>query len=327
MLNEMSNQTPDTLERAFAAAFGGDVVLSEALYQNMALPDSTYLGTRLTKKMLVDSAAHNGNPLSAQEKQLVSDVIQSVEWRYTLKPDTINIAPLITEQVEYPEIAIVHLLLKPQPEISDKALFANFTKLAKLLHKLIPYPLLLVAEHNGAMALSLADKRINQADKTKLVIKHCYCTPWFALNISNNPNRLTANQQAFLLDFSLKNASSINYYALYQDLVAMLISLEASQVIGSYQAKNHLLSHLVSDLVGDDQSPAYLGNVTPSDADATDKTNSEKTALLKQLESTEAELNAIRNKLKKETQMNNKMHLNVEARKLKLTIADIKAQL
>ncbi|ALZ82494.1 hypothetical protein AhyD4_23040 (plasmid) [Aeromonas hydrophila] len=327
MLNEMNNQTPDTLDQAFEAIFSDDVTLSEALYQNMALPDSAYLGTRLTKKMLIDSAARNGNPLTAQEKQLISDVIQSVEWRYTLKPDTINIAPLVTEQVEYPEIAIVHLLLKPQHEVSDKALFASFTKLAKLLHKLIPYPLLLVAEHNGAVALSLADKRINQADKTKLVIEHCYCTPWFALNTANNPNRLTANQQAFLLDFSLKNASSIHYYALYQDLIAMLIALETSQVTGCYQAKSQVIRHLVSRLVGDGQSSAHLGNVMPGGVDAADKSNSEKTALLKQLESTEAELNAIRNKLKKETQMNNKMRLNVEARKLKLTIADIKARL
>ena len=327
MLNQMNNQSPDTLEQAFAAVFGGSITPSEALYQNMALPDSAYLGTRLTKKMLIDSAAHNGSPLTPQEKQLISDVIQSVEWRYTLKPDTINIAPLITEQVEYPEIAIVHLLLKPQHEVSDKALFASFTKLAKLLHKLIPYPLLLVAEYNGAMALSLADKRINQADKTKLVIEHCYCTPWFALNTANNPNRLTANQQAFLLDFSLKNASSIHYYALYQDLIAMLIALETSQVTGSYQAKSQVIRHLVSRLVGDGQSSAHLGNVTPGGVDGADRSNSEKTALLKQLESTEAELNAIRNKLKKETQMNNKMRLNIEAKKLKLTIADIKARL
>ena len=58
-----------------------------------------------------------------------------------------------------------------------------------------------------------------------------------------------------------------------------------------------------------------------------DQSNSEKVALLKQLASLEAELNAIRNKLKKETQMNIKMQLNVEARQLKLMMADIKAQL
>lgn len=311
----MNTELLNTLDQAFATAFGGESTLSEALYYNMALPESAYLGTRLTKKMLIDSASHNDNPLSAQEKQLISDVIQSVEWRYTLKPDTINIAPLMTDQVEYPEIAIVHLLLKPQHEVSDKALFDRFTRLAKLLHKLIPYPLIIVAEHNQAMALSLADKRINQADKTKLVIEHCYCTPWFVLD---HTSQLTVNQKAFLLDFSLKNASSINYHALYQDLIAMLIALETSQVTGSYQPKSQELGCLLS----------HGKSITDTiDAGAAEKSNSEKTALLKQLESVEADLNAIRNKLKKETQMNNKMRLNVEARKLKLIISEIKGQL
>lgn len=322
MQQELNPQTPETLDQAFAAAFGGDVTLCEALYCNMALPDSAYLGTRLTKKMLIESAAHNETPLSAQEKQLISDVIQSVEWRYTLKPDTINIAPLVTELVEYPEIAIVHLLLKPQSEVSDKALSGSFSKLARLLHKLIPYPLILVGEHQKSLALSLADKRINQADKTKLVIEHCYCTPWFELTPPHTLSSSTINQRAFLLDFSLKNASKLNYYEQYQDLMAMLIALQASEVTGRYQAKNQEISRLLSMLANDEQT-----SHSPHNATATDKTNSEKTALLKQLESTEASLNAIRNKLKNETQMNNKMRLNIEAKKLKLVIADIKAQL
>lgn len=104
--------------------------------------------------------------------------------------------------------------------------------------------------------------------------------------------------------------------------MAMLIALQASEVTGRYQAKNQEISRLLSMLANDEQT-----SHSPHNPSATDKTNSEKTALLKQLESTEAALNAIRNKLKKETQMNSKLRLNVEARKLKLVIADIKAQL
>lgn len=313
---------PNTIDQLFTAVFSSDLSLADALYRNMALPEAAFLGTRITKKMLNDSASHNGIVLSTQEKQLISDVIQSVEWRYTLKPDTINIAPLVTELVEYPEIAIVHLLLKPQSEVSDKALSGSFSKLARLLHKLIPYPLILVGEHQKSLALSLADKRINQADKTKLVIEHCYCTPWFELTPPHTLSSSTINQRAFLLDFSLKNASKLNYYEQYQDLMAMLIALQASEVTGRYQAKNQEISRLLSMLANDEQT-----SHSPHNPSATDKTNSEKTALLKQLESTEAALNAIRNKLKKETQMNSKLRLNVEARKLKLVIADIKAQL
>ena len=76
---------PNTIEQLFAAAFGGELSLTEALYRHMALPDTAFLGTRITKKMLNDSASHNGIVLTTQEKQLISESVQSIEWRYTAK--------------------------------------------------------------------------------------------------------------------------------------------------------------------------------------------------------------------------------------------------
>lgn len=305
-------ELPNTIDQLFAAAFGSDQSLTEALYRNMALPDAAYLGTRITKKMLTDSASHNGIVLTAQEKQLISDGIQSIEWRYTLKPETINIAAWVTDQAEYAEIALLHVRLKPQSTTSDNQRHAFFTKLAKLMHKLIPYPLIVVGEHAEAMAVSLADKRINQADKTKWVVEHVYQSPWFT------PTSLSCEEQAFLLDFSLKNVANINYYALYQDLIAMLIALETSKVTGRYLAKNPALNGLYAAGQTDRQ---LIGT------SVVEQSNSEITVLLKQLERLEAELNAIRNRLKNETQMSSKLHLNVEAQKLKQIIADIKRKL
>lgn len=307
-----NSELPNTIEQLFAAAFGGDLSLTEALYRNMALPDTAFLGTRITKKMLNDSASHNGIVLTAQEKQLISDGVQSIEWRYTLKPETINIAAWVTDQVEYAEVALLHVRLKPQITANDTQLHACFDKLAKLLHKLIPYPLIVVVVHGEALALSLADKRINQADKTKWVVEYVYKTPWFM------PKHLSGEQQAFLLDFSLKNAANINYYALYQDLIAMLIALETSKISGCYLAKNPALNSLHAAGKPDKQR---IGS------GVVEQSNSEKTTLLKQFENLEAELNAIRNKLKNETQMSSKMRLNVEAQKLKQTMADIKGKL
>ena len=121
---------PNTIDQLFTAVFSSDLSLADALYRNMALPEAAFLGTRITKKMLNDSASHNGIALSAQEKQLISDGIQSIEWRYTLKPDTVNIAAWVTDQVEYAEVALLHLRLKSQPTANDTQLHACFNKLA-----------------------------------------------------------------------------------------------------------------------------------------------------------------------------------------------------
>ena len=70
---------------------------------------------------------------------------------------------------------------------------------ANLLHVLIPYPLILLLENDDGLLISLADKGINQADKSKLVLRHHHTSSWLATKT------LTDNELDFLNDFSLKN--------------------------------------------------------------------------------------------------------------------------
>jgi len=300
--------------------------LVEKVCENLALPDSTFLGTRITKKMLMDN-----NELSSHDKKLVTDVIQSIEWQNTLKPETLNVPVYVTDTVEYIEIAVIRVVLKN--EIKNKAKLKN---VAKLSHTLIPYPVILLLEIGEELAISLADKRINQADKSKLVIEHIYNSDWLS------STGLTENENGFLNDFSLKNVSTLNYFELYQYFISMLIGLEASKISDHYLSKSSLyknnpdknLSTVQNDSESDSQDHISeelqqydtfsKSKVSTSFAE---KSNEDKTALLRELEGLETELSSIRNKIKKETQMNTKMRLNVEARKIKQAIAAIKTQL
>lgn len=291
--------------------------LIENVCEHLTLPDSTFLGTRITKKMLVDN-----NELSSNDKKLVTDVIQSIEWQNTLKPETLNVPVYVTETVEYIEIAVISVVLKS--DIKNKTKFKN---VVKLLHTLIPYPVILLLELGEELAISLADKRINQADKSKLVIEHIYNSDWLS------STGLTENENDFLNDFSLKNVSSLNYFELYQDFISMLIGLETSKISGRYRYKNNSENNFSpdqndSEAESQDQiSKEQQQHDTLQSTFFAEKSNEDKTALLKELESLEAKLSSIRNKIKKETQMNTKMRLNVEARKIKQAITAIKTQL
>jgi len=281
--------------------------LIDKVYDHLKLPESTFLGTRITKKMLIDN-----NELSSNDKKLVTDVIQSIEWRNTLKPDTVNISIYVTDTVEYLEVAVIRVVLKADKKHKDR-----LTNITKLMHTLIPYPVVLLVELQDELAISLADKRINQADKTKLVIEHIYNSDWL------HPEKLSANENDFLNDFSLVSVSSLNYFELYQDFISMLIGLKASRISGNYESKNSSISQ-------SDYKPEALN----SEQDAklassgfSEKSNEDKTALLRKLEGLEAELVSIRNKLRKESQMNIKFSLNVEAKKIKQEIAAIRNEL
>ncbi|HBC3440380.1 TPA: DUF4391 domain-containing protein [Vibrio parahaemolyticus] len=282
--------------------------LLDKVYEHLALPDSTFLGTRITKKMILEN-----NDLSSSDKKLVNDVIQSVEWVNTLKPETLNIPTYVTETVEYIEVAVLKVSIKDHPTNQGKLKPSLIKKVAKLFHTVIPYPVILLLELNGEVAICLADKRINQADSSKLVIEHVYNSPWFNIGTLKN------NENEFLSDFSLKNVSRVNYYELYQDFISKLIALETSYISDNYQKNDIpnralLSSHKSS---GDKyEEPLFQ-----------DRSNEEKTRLLEELASLEGELSNIRNKLKKEVQMNEKMRLNVQARKVKQAISAITSQL
>ncbi|HBN6279809.1 DUF4391 domain-containing protein [Vibrio parahaemolyticus] len=286
--------------------------LFDVVYEHLALPDSTYLGTRITKKMILEN-----NDLSSSDKKLVNEVVQSVEWVNTLKRETLNISTYVTEMVEYTEVAVLRVTLK-----ADDSNLGKLKNTTKLFHTLIPYPVILMIELDGQLAISLADKRINQSDSSKLVIEHYYNSQWFSVV------GLKRNEKEFLNDFTLKNVSSVNYYELYQDFISMLLALEASYISGSYSTKSSRSSNVAKSEIGSSQEE----NVDNSDDSISHETfnemsNEEKSHLLRELASLEAELTNIRNKLKKEVQMNEKMRLNVQARKVKQAISAITSQL
>ena len=280
--------------------------LIDTVCEHLGFPETTFLGTRITKKMLMDH-----NYFIGSDQKIITNVIQSIVWQNTLKPETLNIPSFVTDTLEYLEIAVIRVELKCDPEHKSK-----LKHIAKLLHTAIPYPLILLIELEGELAISLADKRINQADKTKLVIEHIYSSDWF------NSQKLTESENHFLNDFSFKNASNLNYFELYYDLISMLIGLEASKISGYYASKTiNIMNHSLL-LGGNHKTQDFRYRSTFAE-----KSNHDKTTILRELEGLEVQLVSIRSRLKKETQMNEKLRFNLEAKKIKQKIADIQSQL
>ncbi|MGB2741279.1 MAG: DUF4391 domain-containing protein [Cognaticolwellia sp.] len=246
------------------------------LIANFKLPNETKLGVKIPKKTLSDNT-----DLSSNDKSIIKDVLKSIDWAYTLKPETINIPTFEDGVREYLEISILQVKVKS----------LNKTKqLCKLLHSNIPYPTLLLVEYEQSLALSVADKRINQADSHKLTIEKQFDSGWF-----NQP--IETVQQNFLSDFSLSNCSTVSLYDLYSDFINKFNRLESAKFTGVY---------------GKHQQTSDIPQIT---------------AVIEQLKSLESELNVLRNKLKIESLMNNKVKLNVQAREIKKQIKQLKEQL
>lgn len=255
----------------------------EAFYEHLGLPKACYLGKRIFKKQFHDNAK-----LTAMDKKALSEDVDTIEWRYTLKPSTIHIPKFGDEKRDYSEIALIHIRLKERK---------RHHLITQLIQRSIPYPLILVLEHAESILLEAADKRISQTDREKMVVESFFDTGWIPLVQASEV------QQAFLNDFCVSRFSFANFFAFYQDIVQRLVALNCAERTGRYNL------------------PTTDGE-TASEAPAMRRL--EQLRALQELERKQASL---RSALKNEAQFNQRVDLNMRIKKLSEEMSALQAQL
>lgn len=125
----------------------------------LQLPDSALLDQRIPKKLLLEHVAP-----TAANKRLINEAIEQIQWLAVLKPNTVGVAEYRDEQREYLEIAVLGVALR------GATTPARHTRLAELIHRAIPYPLLLLLEHEHSFVVSLAHKRWAQNEAGRVVL-------------------------------------------------------------------------------------------------------------------------------------------------------------
>lgn len=238
--------------------------MASLFFDKLSLPEKCELDKPIFKKLFLENA-----DLDVNDKRALKDDVSKIRWAYTLKPATINIPTFVDETHEYLEIAFLEL------ELSSPTRAA---RIANFVNKAIPYPIVIVLKHNDKFMAALANKRINLADKSKLVIEEVWQTAWIS---ENSPSDL---ETKFLDDCNIKKLSSLNFYSFYQDLIARVIALETAIRTGIYENKAG------ENLQQRRESLVVIANL-------------------------EREIETLRAELKRETQFNRQLPLNMEIRK------------
>ncbi len=245
----------------------------DVLYNKLALPDSCHLGKRVFKKLFQENAV-----LGITDKKAFRDDINTIVWQYTLKPSTIPIQAYENSEREYLEVAILEVGLKTRNRTS---------RIAEVIHRAIPYPLLVVFAHEQSCLLSLAHKRFSQAEHEAIVADEFYATDWIDLSAPTEP------QAAFLDSLAVSSLPHTHFYAFYSALVDRLIALDCARLTGAYCIE--------------------------SDAERR-AGRREQIAACHALEVRIAEHKAA---VKKETQFNRQVELNIETKRLEVELAFI----
>ena len=178
------------------------------------LPISCRLDRRVPKKLLLE----NGAPTASDNRRITAGVEEFV-WLAALKPTTIGVPAYRDTEREYLEIAVLRLLLRAG---------AKTTRLLELVHRAVPYPLILISEQTGQIGISAAHKRWAQNEAGKTVLDG------EIVSADCDGVQDAEYLPTFSAALALGRQPHASLYSLYQGWIDTLLALKAARVTGVF---------------------------------------------------------------------------------------------
>lgn len=243
-------------------------------YNATAFPESALLEKRVFKKLIRENVQLG----TADEKALKEDV-STITWQYALKPNNARILPFEDETREYLEVAVLEVALRSRKRED---------RIANVLHRAIPYPVILILVENDALLVSVAHKRFSQAEKGAIVAEKPVNTNWLV-------EPLAESDELFLTSLRHADLSHQNFFAYYEDFARRVLAHKCAELSGSFKLQ--------------------------------DDTDEERRAALEELEELRREVTRLKGQVKKATQFAEKVELNIAIKELEGRLADATAKL
>lgn len=206
---------------------------AKTLIHALRLPESCRVDQRVPKKLLLE----NGAP-TASDKRLITEAIEEIQWVAALKPNTIGVPDYRDALREYLEIAVLAVTLRGVVKP------ASHSRLAELVHRAVPYPVLLLLIEGQSLTLSLAHKRWAQNEADKVVLDDSPISVTIPASLSevsavnsSQPDyvAVAGAEDAFIQSLPVTRQPQSTLHALYQGWVDCVQALLAARLTGSYQ--------------------------------------------------------------------------------------------
>lgn len=251
--------------------------MSGVLITALQLPDSCRLEKRVFKKLFLENAK-----LTPPDRRAFTNDVEEVMWEYTLKPSTVAIMPYADTECEYDEIAVLEATLKARK---------NASRIAEVIQRAIPYPLVLVLRHESRELLSLAPKRFSRSEKGATVAAEFVGTGWL------DASSLSDSEREFVSSIALSALPQSNCFALYTALTDRVLALRSSCRTGEYHVES-------------DHSRLAL-----------------RRSLLAEADHLEGQVNECRSAIAKEKQFNRKVELSMQMQRLQERLTEVTSEL
>ena len=181
---------------------------------SLRLPAASRVDQRVPKKLLVE----NGAPTAA-DKRKINDGIEELTWLAALRPTNVGIPEFRDNTREYLEVAVLDAVLRAP---------AKSPRLNALIHRAIPYPLLLITTHGDQMTISLAHKRSSLGGKAATVVDGALVVVPLSAPGGSDVDA------AFRDAMSFAEQPHGDLLALYQGWIDTAVALICAQVTGKF---------------------------------------------------------------------------------------------
>lgn len=188
---------------------------TEQVIAALELPRPAFVWQRIAKKLLIENGA-----ATSDDKKRINEGIEELTWVASLKPNNVGIPSFRDDSREYLEIAILVLVLRP---------IAKASRVIELIHRAIPYPVLLISGQAESISISMANKRQAHNAPEKNVIEDCV-----------TECEITGQREAecFLQSLAFGLQPRTHMYAFYQGWLACLDAFRAAQITGRFDGPN-----------------------------------------------------------------------------------------
>ena len=179
------------------------------------LPSASRVNQRVPKKLLLE----NGAPTTADKRHIKGEV-EELSWLAALKPTTIGVPAYRDDIREYLEIAVLRLTLR----LGDHVL-----RLVELVHRAVPYPVLLLTQQSGGGQVSAVHKRGAQNETDKVVLDGgIVLVKW-------QDEQQGKHEVPFLQALAVFRQPRASLYLFYQGWIDTLLAMQAATVTDKFR--------------------------------------------------------------------------------------------
>jgi len=213
--------------------------VSQRFLDIVHLPERCILEKRLTKAFFLKHFT-----LSAAEKKLLNEGIEQMDWLASIKGT--HVPAFVSETHSYEEVQIFAVQLR------NSRVEQTGAKVADLVQKYVPYPLLLFVYDAENYLVNACAKRINLKEASKRTIETAISTPVLSLLY------VDANAKAFHAGLHFEHLDKTDLRTLYNAYMQAVVQCRAAALTGTYRKRPALRS--VEDL-------AYLQRIDGLEAE------------------------------------------------------------